>query len=283
MIMDKEIIAKFRSSTTIYDIFGYLLPGFFFICLIIVDFDFGRILNYYFENNKSLEGLYAKTDGSHWKMAYLFKFLTWNSDMAEFKFTTLLILIFFCYLLGHAIAAISSIVLENWFNRKYLGFPSRNLLNEYKPTLSRLIFSPYTKPLDSAFISKFKSVFNSKFEGIIDEKSIYWLCFTEISKRHPTAYNRIMHFLSLYGFSRNVSACFFLYVFCRVLFSCLLGFHLSKYNIIINIVFVSSGVVMFVNYLKLFHRQCYELYYHFYALCLNDKTSPNSIVPEINE
>lgn len=111
MIIDKEIIAKFRSSTTIYDIFGYLLPGFFFICLIIVDFDFGSILKYYFEHDKSLSGLHINSGAYKWKMQYLFKFLTWNSIESEFKFTTLLILIFFCYLLGHAIAAISSIVL----------------------------------------------------------------------------------------------------------------------------------------------------------------------------
>ncbi|MEQ8534789.1 MAG: hypothetical protein RIB86_23255, partial [Imperialibacter sp.] len=84
-------IKAFRNSFFIYDIFGYFLPGFFFLCLIIIEYDITSILNFYWEHD-TLEGL--KEANLKFKFDYLFNFLTWNSDN-DFKFTTLILLLFF--------------------------------------------------------------------------------------------------------------------------------------------------------------------------------------------
>jgi len=259
--MDK--LNEFRSSSLMYDIFGYFLPGFFFICIIIIDFDFGSILKFYFEHNHSLVGL--KHGDITYKMEYLFKFLTWNTD-SEFKFTTVIMLILFCYLLGHIIAAISSLVLESWINNRLLGFPSENLLSKKERTGIQKLFNNYTKPFSDKYIEKFEKLFKKRFGKVDEKKSYFWLCFGEIATNNPVAYNRVIHFLSLYGFSRNVSACFLIYSFARLFLSCFTHLHLSGYNFLIIIIFILIGLMMFKNYLKLYYRQCMELYHHFYVL-----------------
>jgi|GEM_PF-1965372 len=261
-----EKLNQFRSSSLMYDIFGYLLPGFFFICLLIIDFDFGAILTFYSEHKHSLSEL--RHGMIHYKMTYLFQFLTWNSA-SDFKFTTLIMLVMFCYLLGHIIAAVSGEVLEKWINQKCLGFPSENLLSETKRTWIQCIFKGYTKAFDSDFIILFNKKFINRFGDVKDKKAYFWLCFGEVSLLHPVAYNRVLHFLSLYGFSRNVSACFFIYIFSRLGISLIGNVHFDKNNVIILCVYFIVGLIMYKNYLKLFYRQCAELYYHFYTISTN--------------
>jgi hypothetical protein len=268
-----EKLSQFRSSTIVYDIFGYLLPGFFFVSLIIIDFDFGHILKFYFTHNHSLKQI-SESDFTY-KLSYLFNFLTWNTD-SDFKFTTLLMLIMFCYLLGHVIAAVSSLVLEVWLNKKLLGFPSENLLDEGKRNWVQKKFKNYTKPFSSDFIKCFQEKFEGRFGKFKDRSSYYWLCFGEISQLNPVAFNRTMHFLSLYGFSRNVSACFFIYVFFRVSLHFCSHLSLNKFNLLILAIYFAIGFIMFKNYLKLFSRQCSELYYHFYVLHSDQKHTGKS-------
>lgn len=262
-----EKINEFRSSSLMYDIFGYLLPGFFFICLLIIDFDFGAILTYYHEHSNSLSTL---THGViKYKMSYLFQFLTWNS-VSDFKFTTLIMLVMFCYLLGHIIGAFSGWVIERYFNKRMLGFASESLLDKSERScFKKFFFDAYTKPFDADFIDSFNSVFEKRFGVVKDKSAYFWLCFAELASKHPTGYNRVLHFLSLYGFSRNVSACFSMYIVLRLAVTCLLGIHINWFNGGILFIYFIISFVMYKNYLKLFYRQCAELYYHFYTISTN--------------
>lgn len=258
-----ENLQQFKPGNLVYDLFGYFLPGFFLLCLIIIDFDLGRIMEFYFKHNHTLKDI--EKAGINYKLNYLFNFLTWNTD-SEFKFTTLFILIVFCYLIGHVIAAISSLVLETFLNKKILGLPSSNLLNKTSRNWFQKIFMNYTKCFDHGFIDEFERVFILRFGSIAFKRSIYWLCFGELSMQHPVAFNRAMHFLSLYGFSRNVAACFFIYSSGRLLLACCTHLDMTFYNMMINFCYIIIGIVMFKNYLKLYYRQCAEIYYQFYAL-----------------
>ena len=70
-----ERLREFRSSFWYYDFFGYMLPGFFFICLFIIDYDSCTLMRY---NTGHPEGLFNIHDepNIHFKLEYLFDFLT---------------------------------------------------------------------------------------------------------------------------------------------------------------------------------------------------------------
>jgi hypothetical protein len=266
-----EKLKGFRSSFLMYDFFGYLLPGFFFLCLIIIDYDLSAIMQFYKSHGDSIETL--QKGMLHYKFDYLFRFLTWNTD-SDFKFTTLIILILFCYLLGHIIAAVSSLIIEVWFNEKLLGFPSENLLSKNKRDWFQKIFKNYTKHFNENFIEKFTQIFEKRFGTEPDQKDYFWLCFSDICKHTPVGYNRITHFLKLYGFSRNIAACFLIYIIQRVFFAFILCERINHYSGLILIVYFCCSLIMIKNYLKLYYRQCAELYYHFYSLHTDEKEIP---------
>ena len=246
-------------------------------CLFIIDFDFGAILTFYSDHKHSLALL--KAGDIHYKMTYLFQFLTWNTA-SDFKFTTMFMLVMFCYLLGHIIAAISSQVLEKWLNKDILGFPSENLFVKGKRHwFKRWFFKSYTKSFDDQFIDLFIEKFTARFGVINDKKTYFWLCFGEVAKHHPVAYNRVFHFLSLYGFSRNVSACFFIYTIVRLLLLSCTHLQFSQTNLFILIIYFAIGVIMYKNYLKLYYRQCAELYYHFYTMRTDTATASTNLNP----
>jgi hypothetical protein len=127
-----ERLNKVRSSFWFYDIFGYLLPGFFFICLIIIDYDVSTLMRYNFSHNGLTDLFKENPEKIHFKLEYLFKFLSWNQTGNDFKFTPFALLVLFCYIIGHLISAISSQVLETWVNKGIFGYPSNNLLGSAK-------------------------------------------------------------------------------------------------------------------------------------------------------
>lgn len=262
-----ENIKGFKNSFVVYDFFGYLLPGFFFCCLFIVDYDLTKVLNHYY-NNRSLIGLERNHDT--FVLDYFFKYLTWNSD-SNFKFATLILFILFCYTLGHIIAAVSSFIIERSFNKNCLGFPSKNLLLNSKRTWFQRVFKNYTNPFEESFITDFNKVFEQRFNNSHSFKDKYWLCFSDIAKYLPTAYNRIIHFLNLYGFSRNVAAAFMIYLIIRLSFLWPIGSKIGGLNWIVLGIFLFAMLINIKNYLKLYYRQCIEVYYHFYSLHTDKK------------
>jgi hypothetical protein len=267
-----EQLKEFRSSFLMYDIFGYFLPGFFFTCLIIIDYDLTRIIDFYVGHNNSLATL--DQENLRYKLDYLFRFFTWNTE-SDFKFTTLAIYIFFCYLIGHIIAAMSSFLIEAQFNAKLLGFPSTNLLLTGKRTWFQRRFKRYTQQYDEIFIRKFIEVFEKRFGTEPGQRDYFWLCFSDVAKYCPVGYNRTIHFLSLYGFSRNIGCCFLIYIPLRFLVWLIFGSPITGYESAILIGYFLCGLIMIKNYLKLYFRQCVELYYHFYSLHTDKNPNTN--------
>ena len=258
-----ERFKEFRSSFWFYDLTGYLLPGFFFVCLFIIDYDLSTLLRYNAAHPEGFTKLAANE--LHFKMEYFFNFLTWNSD-SDFKFTTVLISLLFCYVTGHIIAAISSYLIESLLNHGLLKFPSENLLDISKRSKMQKVFKNYTRAFEVDFIRKFNEVYEKRFNTKPKEKDVFWLCFADISNHCPMGFNRVIHFVNLYGFSRNISGALIIYVILRIAAWPLLSSTIDGYTILILVCYFICALIMTKNYLKLFYRQCAELYYHFYAL-----------------
>lgn len=260
-----ERLREFRSSFWYYDFFGYMLPGFFFICLFIIDYDSCTLMRY---NTGHPEGLFNIHDepNIHFKLEYLFDFLTWKT-VSDIKFTSVFMLILFCYVLGHILSAISSFFIERLFNQGALGFPSENLLNsEVKKNCLQRLFSNYTRSYPTEYILKFKDKYEKRFGHKIENKDTFWLCFAEITSKSPMGFNRVIHFVNLYGFTRNIAGAFFTYIVLRLLAWKVIDSKVDIYTVIILVSYLIFGLIMTKNYLKLFQRQCNELYYHFYSM-----------------
>lgn len=264
-----ERLNKVRSSFWFYDIFGYLIPGFFFICLIIIDYDVSTLMRFNASHTNGLQDLMngIGKENIHFKLEYLFRFLSWDQASNDFKFTPFALLILFCYIIGHLISAISSQVLETWMNKGIFGYPSHNLFGIQKSNWFVRIFKNYTKPFDNEFIDKFKDVYLKRFRNELNANDAFWMCFSDVSRNSPIGFERASHFLSLYGFNRNIAAAFFIYIALRLIVWVPFLFHSSVdwYSTFILFLFFCFGLMMTKNYLKLFRRQCTEVYYQFFA------------------
>jgi hypothetical protein len=80
-----------------------------------------------------------------------------------------------------------------------------------------------------------------------------------------------MHFVSLYGFTRNTCAAFLLYVpfrlFTKAIYWSLdVPFALRATNYLILSAYLLIGVFLFASYMKHYRRQTIELFYAFYGL-----------------
>ena len=262
-----ERLKEIRSSFWFYDILGYLLPGFFIICLLIIDYDLTELIKFK-EIHNSINTINTSSDTlANFKIQYFFRFLSWDHGGNDFKFTTLFIMLLFCYIIGHMIAAISSFFIETRFNQSLLGYPSKNLFDEGKRNWFQNIFKNYTKPFDKDFIQDYKSVFKSRFNLTeCNSKDIFWLSFSDISKNSPVGFSRTSHFLTLYGFNRNIAATFFIYIVLRLNAIWLFKSEFTCTNFIIMLFYILFGLIMIKNYLKLYKRQCTEVFYQFYSL-----------------
>jgi hypothetical protein len=235
---------------TVYDVLGYLLPGLFFLTLLVFEYDMGRALTYYLSNKLSFSGI--EGEAARYKLPYIMRFLSWQQSPTDFKFVPFLLLVVLAYLLGHIISAVSSTVVEKLFVANSLQYPDGNLFYElvekrdtprrvamwrllrqeprwwWKPwrlavsvwswlshawqSVWRFIFPRYCYPLDTAFTTAFKKKMDARFGCQVELTSYYWLCYADIIRHLPTSYQRNQHFVSLYGFARNTCTAFWLYV-----------------------------------------------------------------------
>lgn len=262
-----EKLKEFSLPFTLYDFFGYFLPGFFFLLIWIIEYDAGDLMDFYVNNvddPNSLKGLDARVT-SKLKFKLLDNFI--NDKDGSFRFVPFFILIVFVYLVGHIIAAISSFFLEKFIVFTFVGYPSVRLLDTDYQERKRKLLSFRARPLEINFIKEFKEVVDKRFGASTDVSNYYWLCFSDICRYAPIGFRRVVHFLNLYGFARNVCMCFLLYIIFRV---CILWFFLdsdlSMYNWVILGIYLVVAFILFYNYNKLFVMQCKELYYHFYSI-----------------
>jgi hypothetical protein len=281
-----EKIKEHLSYFKIYDVFGYLAPGLLFVFLIVLEYDIGDLLEFYTSKNPpSLNGIESYPLKDDFKLVYLVQFLTWG-DQSNFKFVPFLLLIFACYLGGHLIAALSSFFIERIFTKYVLGYPSAFLLNPRRRIrywnkaksikvnvrilfkglryyAIRKIIPQYTHPL--SLREEVKHCLHEKFGYRIRSRDWYWLTYSYLSQKGGNPYSRANHFLNLYGFSRNCSMTFFLYFVIRFIALWTINSHINEYSWWVLISYLIAGVVLYLNYLKLFRRQAAEMYYQFYT------------------
>ncbi|MEM5872229.1 MAG: hypothetical protein QW051_05140 [Candidatus Aenigmatarchaeota archaeon] len=251
-----------NQSLNLYSIFGYLLPGFFFTSLIIIDYDLAKIFRHYGQEKiLTLESLKSMD----LKVNYILDFFS-TGTMSDFKFIPFIIFLFFCYLIGHIISAFSSFILERLLVKGTMGFPSKILVAGVQPKY-KLLFGNYRRPLKSQMIGELKTLINKTFGYNVHKDDYYWLCYSYIITTRPFLAPRVHHFVNLYGFSRNITAAVLLYISVRLfLLNFILGSKMDFYSCLTWCMFLIAGAFMFWNYLKLFKRQAIDIYYLFLSI-----------------
>jgi hypothetical protein len=247
----------------LYDFFGYLIPGFFLGTLILLTYD----------ANKAVISFIKEIKGSEVELLNNYTLNVLLRIMHDSPVFSLLMIIVFSYTLGHIISSISSLILERFFVEKILKYPTTNLFNENR--YNCFLFSKYKRPYSKLFISRFNENFESifKISPQKDESTVFWLCFEYIAHKCPSAYSRSIHFLNLYGYSRNL--CMSFIIASIIIFS--IGFcncTLILWQFII--VYIGVSLILFWNYLKLLRRLNDEVFRSFYAISIISKneTSP---------
>ncbi|MFN3271923.1 MAG: hypothetical protein ACK40Y_05125 [Cloacibacterium caeni] len=144
-----EISTKsINQSLNLYSIFGYLLPGFFLVTLLIIDYDFSKVMREYSSRKHITLEIIQSID---LKINYILSYFS-KGTMQDFKIIPFIIFIFFCYLLGHIISAISSLLLERLIVKKILGYPSQNLISFKDKIKYPLFFGSFRRSFKSQFI-----------------------------------------------------------------------------------------------------------------------------------
>lgn len=214
-----------------YDIFGYLLPG------III---WAPLTQFHMSVRSVIEARY-------------------NQDSVVDN----ALLIVVCYITGHLVAAVSSMLLERGCLRLTFGYPVTQMLGEYSKgpfprrfvmkctrlyqsrwfskmkdgfvlgyvyTAAKVLFDfsrrrldwlpGFVHPMDRSFVSALESHFKAKFDiensdWTVQRRShdLYWTIQAYVIETMPATNRMSMHFVELYGFSRNASAAFLVCAF----------------------------------------------------------------------
>ncbi|WP_243294971.1 hypothetical protein [Geothrix mesophila] len=261
---------KARFSIEQYNIFGYLLPGMMFLCFFI---------------------LHSKT-----LINFTLNLFSYNMEKNFWVFASIFYLII-AYIMGHILASISSLIIENIFVRGLLGYPTEHLIpyeqfNKHKSKMlqatrlgkrqllssqkksthyikkiarivPKLIMHDYFQPYDSNFSNHLLTKFHSIFRFSPNQKELYWLAFSKVAQHHPQGYRRSMNFVGLYGFARN-SIVALIYA----------AFNPPQHYFFQSGMIPSGwkptlivlSIVMFLNYLHLLKRHNSEVYISFAAI-----------------
>ena len=254
---------------TLYDLFGYLLPGVFFFALFPITYDAGTVMD-----------LLARFMSSHSVGNHIQNGFFLLQVVNVVKASPWLITVYFflvAYLLGHVIAALSGFFLERLAVEKFLKYPAANMFNlrthegfiekivfaalKHVPawdTLKDFVFRNYRRPYSPDFINAFNDRFRETFRVDAQNQSdIFWLCFAYVSQNCPSTFQRASHFLNLYGFARNLSMMFFIFVPTMFGFEISRGLQLSGW---IFLGYLIIGIGFFWQYLKFFRRLNDEVY-----------------------
>lgn len=278
----EDRIKEIKQPLGLYDFFGYLLPGFFLFCLLIIDFDGSKILRYYIANH-TLKGI--ENQSNSYTLKYLLDFINYKAT-ANFGIIQFIIFLFFCYLSGHIMASFSSLLSKHIIKR-FLKHPSDNLFPNYSQTedlglLYKIVAAPYRclryvvgkmaslnykRAFDSEFIAIFKTELQSIYGYEVKRGDYYWLTYTYICANHPELVKRVQHFVNLSGFLRNITGTIIFYLILRILvLSLVLGCNIDSS---VKLILTSYTLLMLVtlwSHLRLHKRQAVDMYYIFISL-----------------
>lgn len=278
----EETVKEIKQPFGLYDVFGYLLPGFFFITILIIDFDFSKIIRYFLKNH-SLDGI--DLAGYDFKYKYFFKFIYYESN-SSFGVIPFLVFLIFCYLIGHVMASFSSF-LSKHFIKRILKNPSENLFptanneneegklykvirflyHNIKRFIGNVLKLNYKKPLSQNVRAQFKQKIDSVFGFEVESKDYYWLTYSYLCTNASWMSKRIQHFVNLSGFARNITGTFIFYILIRCIFlSWYLGCKLDRAVFIILCSYFFISIIMLWTYLRLHKRQALDMFYIFLSL-----------------
>ncbi len=251
---------------TLYDLFGYLLPGLLFFALFPITYDFSKIID--------IASEYIRT-GNYCERNFLL--LQIRDTLSISPWLLLFYCILIAYLVGHVIAALSSLILERIFVEKFLKYPAANMfgIRKYQGWLEnfifktinrirgwkhikKIIFSNYRRSYSEDFRESFEKTFKETFDlKVNDQSDIFWLCFSFVGQNCPITFQRASHFLNLYGFTRNLSMMFFLFGITMVILESTNSIPIKWWLISI---YLFLGLSFFWQYLKFFRRLNDEVY-----------------------
>lgn len=253
--MEVPVPSKIQIPFTLYDLFGYFLPGITFAALSLLALDFPRLTHAIFLAQQ-------QPNNSEFKITILPEFIQ-ILHYSPWFVSGLCLLI--SYVIGHIIAAGSSFSLERMLVRNCLGYPTDNMLGlSTKPTvLPSWVFKTFRSGYSQDFLSKLQKEFTTRFNlNFTNAHDIFWTTFEYVAHNCPATFARALHFLNLYGFSRNLSMTFLCCGMSLFAFEC--AYNLSiHWWVIAGYIIVAS--FFFWNYLKLFRRLDDEVYRGFYA------------------
>lgn len=208
-----------------YDIFGYLLPGLVLLALCA-------------RANSWAYDVYAQYwHGGAWQ--------------------NVVVIIGFAYVVGHIIAAASSLVVERVLLKHTLGWPTQRLFAREAPShrFAKLVlwFVPgyeraYSADFQRLVLRELERQFGAASEDFHDW---FWLAWSQVSMSHPAAFRRATHFLELYGFSRNLCMALFLSAFLPLLES---WTNPITPKIVWIVLCLLGAGLLFANYAKLLRR-----------------------------
>jgi hypothetical protein len=252
-----EEYRNFTKPLTAYTIFGYVLPGFFFLSLLVFDFSFSNA-----------KEIIPSDILANYKIAVeistqLLSVFRLNTE-CQFAIISFIFFVFFCYFVGHIISAISSFFIERVIVFKMLGYPAENLLSKIETVQLPLWFGKFRTPFESIMIDKIKDEVSKQFGFCVPVKDYYWLLYSYIMTVKPYLGPRIQHFVNLAGFSRNLTGVFLLYVFLRLfILSRFFGLVFNCNSLTLIMIYLLVAVFLFWNYLKFYKRQALDIYFLF--------------------
>lgn len=279
---DQESLKEIKQPLSMYDLFGYLLPGFFFYTLVVIDFDGSKVLRHLL-SAKTIDGI--DKCGYNYVLEFFMKFIYYDSKTG-FGLVTFIIFMIFCYLTGHIMASFSSFV-DRHTVRRLLKNPTENLFqvppsqenrgklykklsNVYQWLLKisdNFLTLNYKIPFHDALVEQFKKRIDEIYGYSVRRDDYYWLTYAFICARHSYLIRRISHFVNLSGFARNITGTFLFYILLRtLLFGLYFKYEMDESVTIILTVYALAAFVMFWTYLRLHKRQAVDMFYIFLSL-----------------
>ena len=196
-----------------------------------------------------------------------------SSALFSYHFTYIQIpfVLLVAYISGHIIAHFGSLFLEKGIIAKILNYPSTNffrIISDNSASKPNRFFKNYTAAYPEQLATKIKDAYEQITSIKFNHYDAFMFCFHYVKDKSPTTYSRLLIFLQLYDFCRNVSMMFF---FCSFI---LLYFSIFEYpNLyILSIVLFLLSYLFFLRYLKFFRLYGDEVFRSFYNLYLLERS-----------
>jgi hypothetical protein len=234
---------------TMYDVFGYLVPGASMIASLLFIHDLVSVFELIFFHGS---GDYIADAMPHF-------IETLSATYKEAPVVSSAMAVFISYVVGHVVAVFSSFFLEKLALEKWIGYPAQTMFlldeNSLSPVKRRLRLAwgikTYSRAYTPEFIRSFKMLYTRRFAHQADDaRDLFWLSFELVSQHCPNAFLRVIHFLNMYGFSRNMSCAFLIAAIFTVPFSIRTG----VFGWLVFAVYLALSVAFYLNYMKLLRR-----------------------------